>query len=110
MSEGQQLGPDYQRSLLPQPSYIKLRRLNRAFWRWELYSKLFVANVDLPHKADTAQRASDADSEHIARNFLGLFPIHEVEEIASLQSFVTFHFAGKSIPFSLKLRLLLVQR
>lgn len=99
MSEGQQLGPDYQRSLLPQPSYTELRRLNRAFWRWELCSKLFVPNVNLPHNADTAQRASDADSDHIARNFLGLFPIHEVEEVASLRSFVTFHFAGKAIPF-----------
>jgi len=101
MSEGQELGADYQRSLLPQPSYTELRRLNRAFWRWELYSKLFVANIDPSNDAIPDQQAAEAVSENIARKYLGLFPIHEVEEIASLHSFANFLFAGTFSPIFL---------
>lgn len=105
ISEGLQLGSGYQSSLDPQPSYTELRRLHRAFWRWALYSKLFCGNIDSTDGAGLAQRASGADTQRlhhaddVAREFLGIFPIHEVEEIASLHRFARHQLEGQLDPF-----------
>lgn len=107
ISEGLQLGPGYQSSLVPQPSYTEIHRLYRAFWRWALYSKLFFTNAESLSRFDAAQRASGAHTENVhhaedvASDFLGSFPIHEVEEIASLYSFIKHQFEGIFRPFSI---------
>lgn len=107
ISEGLPFGPGYQSFLDPQPSYAELHRLHRALWRWALYSKLFFTNadpldgVDQPHRASGANTRSMHYADDVAREILGIFPIHEVEEIASLHSFAQDQLEGIFHPLSI---------
>lgn len=81
------------------PSQSELRRLYRALWRYEIYGQLFGLNKDtsgcgssmtgndsvigIQHLGDPGYTYSAVE---IAREFFGLFPIHEVEEVACLCS------------------------
>lgn len=79
------------------PSQFELHRLYRALWRYEVYSKLFG-----PSKEHTLREISMPGIEHpnstfseveIAHSFFGLFPIHEVEELACLQKFARNYYS-----------------
>ncbi|KAK4695644.1 hypothetical protein P7C71_g2148, partial [Lecanoromycetidae sp. Uapishka_2] len=82
------------------PSASELHRLYRAAYRYELYSRLFGAgpggvNTSIYHIVHTL------DEDQIAEIFFGLFPIHEVEEIACLHKFASDHYDGKKVPKNL---------
>ena len=80
---------------IPQPSPTELRRLYRACWRWHIYNKLFgwidsKESLDRrgqleDQQMDSSQRAHS--EEEVAEIFFGMFPIHEVEELACLHSY-----------------------
>jgi len=97
-SEGLESGPGYQSSSVPQPSNTEVHRLYRPTRRWDIYSKLFGGNVEDLDRADSAQRASGAETQELhdeyerASGFLGLSPIHQVEELACLHSFAKHKF------------------
>ena len=65
------------------PSQLELHRLHRALWRYEIYSKFFGPLS----MRGIAPRDHAFSEDEIAYNFFGLFPIHEVEEIACLQKY-----------------------
>lgn len=82
------------------PSQSELHRLHRALWRYGIYSKIFgsskessshdssmtgmdgVVGTDAPHNPHYT-----FSEDEIAHEFFGLFPIHEVEELACLQKY-----------------------
>ena len=70
------------------PSQSELNRLHRAYWRFVIYSRLFVLigwDYHLSVDFDNATVLEVLKGENpIAHKFLRLFPIHEVEEIACL--------------------------
>lgn len=82
------------------PSQSELHRLYRAFWRYEIYSKFFSFSKE-PSGRDFSMAGIDSvigiepsditdytfRADEIAHDFFGLFPIHEVEELACLQNF-----------------------
>ena len=75
----------------------ELHRLKRAFWRYEIYSRLFSTNLNLIR--DTYHQASDnedemqlLDDDEIVSCFFGLFPVHEVEELACLHVYASLHY------------------
>ena len=69
-------------------SQFELRRLYRAFYRYEIWSRIFSANETL---TDSPQRGRSShfvfDEGYAATVYLGLFPIHEVEELACLHNY-----------------------
>ena len=86
-SENPYTGAGYDHPL--PPSQSELHRLYRAFWRYEIYSKFFgpgnepsdrvigIESSEIPNLTFTA--------DEIAKEFFGLFPVHEVEELVCLQ-------------------------
>ena len=70
------------------PSQSELNRLHRAYWRYVIYSRLFVLygwDYHVPVDFDDGSVLEFLVAEiPIAHKFLGLFPIHEVEELACL--------------------------
>ena len=69
------------------PSQSELNRLHRAYWRYVIYSRLF----DL-YGLGTEEFQAEIP---IAHKFLGLFPIHEVEELACLHRDDPIHEVGE---------------
>ena len=66
------------------PSQPELKRLHRAHWRYIICSRLFALTT-WDHHLSVGNDASAVDEEYpTALKFLGLFPIHEVEELACL--------------------------
>ena len=65
------------------PSQLELHRLYRAFWRYEIYSKFFGPLG----MGGIVPNSNTFGEEEIASNFLGLFPIYEVEELACLHRY-----------------------
>ena len=66
------------------PSQSELKRLHRAHWRYVIYSRLFALST-WGHPLSVGNYASAVEEEYpTAYKFLGLFPIHEVEELACL--------------------------
>ena len=65
------------------PSQSELNRLYRAYWRYVIYSRLFAPINGDRHRVIDFD-ASVFDEIVMANKFLGLFPIHEVEELACL--------------------------
>ena len=61
------------------PSQSELNRLHRAYWRYVIYSRLFVL-YGWDHHLSVVLEVEIP----IAHKFLGLFPVHEVEELACL--------------------------
>ena len=92
-TQEQQLEQEYKPR---RPTQFELRRLYRAFHRYEIYSNIFCSQsctYAIPHK-------SNAFSETLAANsFLKQFPAHEVEEIACLHNY-TRQFYEDSFPTS----------
>ena len=78
-----------------QLSIPESRRLHRAFWRWQIYSKVFGGySADEPNAQGAlgpvpGPDESMYDDHEIAEIFLGLFPMHEVEELGCLRSYAT---------------------
>ena len=73
------------------PSPSEMQRLLRALWRYEIYSRFFgpVLDDDL-FECDMygTKPSSLAFSDFaVAHKFFGLFPIHEMEEIACLHHY-----------------------
>ena len=73
----------------------ELYRLYRALWRYEIYSKLCgprPATCSL-HQVFGPDMSSDSTDVEIAHEFFGLFPTHEVEELACLHKYArdTYH-------------------
>ncbi len=73
------------------PSQSELHRLYRALWRYEIYSQFFGPYSEAHLREARAFSFEDPyfkfSEVDIARNFFGIFPIHEVEELACLQKF-----------------------
>lgn len=74
------------------PSRSELHRLYRTLWRYEVYSKLFGLSKEAPLRRELGPFGMDPPDStfsrtEIAHNFFGLFPIHEVEELACLQKY-----------------------
>ena len=81
------------------PSRSELHRLYRALWRYEIYSKLFgpskepsgrdlsMTSIDSAIGIEPSDTPGYTSRAEIAHDFFGLFPIHEVEELACLQRF-----------------------
>ena len=66
-------------------------RLYRAFWRYEIYSKLFGPSKGCRQYVIGVE-APEFNEVEIAHNFFGLFPIHEIEELACLHRYAeTFY-------------------
>ena len=65
-------------------SQSELNRLHRAHWRYVIYSRLFALSIWDHHFSLDKDYSAVEDEYPIARKFLGLFPIHEVEELACL--------------------------
>ena len=79
------------------PSQSELHRLYRAFWRYEIYSNFFgpsnepsgrnssVAGIDRVIENEPSQIPDYTfRADEIVDGFFGLFPTHEVEELACL--------------------------
>ena len=66
------------------PSQSELNRLHRAYWRYVIYSRLFALCKWDHHPSVDSDASVSEDEIPIAHKFLGLFPIHEVEELACL--------------------------
>lgn len=65
----------------------ELYRLYRAFWRYEIYSKLFGPRLASPYPFFGPDMPPSFTDVEIAHEFFGLFPIHEVEELACLRKY-----------------------
>jgi len=90
----------------PQLSAPELRRHSRAFWRWQLYSTLFIEQQLIEGQPlffddfDPWWEAPNADAfvwvrdtisdGQVANKFISLFPIHEIEELACLYSYTNY--------------------
>ena len=74
------------------PSQLELHRLYRAIWRYEIYSKFFGPLS----MRGIAPRDHAFSEDEIAYSFFGLFPIHEVEEIACLQKYARDYYYSLS--------------
>lgn len=80
---------------VPQPSKEESQRLYRALWRWEIYSKLFsVTEINDGDESNSYALAPKTyafhDVDDIAEKFLCLFPVHEIEELACLNSYARY--------------------
>ncbi|KAL2055164.1 hypothetical protein ABVK25_004502 [Lepraria finkii] len=72
---------------IPKASSAELRRLYRAFYRYEIYCKLFCA-VDLDEHYYRFQVQHNLfDEVALTEIFVKLFPVHEVEELACMHNY-----------------------
>ncbi|KAF6223136.1 hypothetical protein HO173_013298 [Letharia columbiana] len=86
------------------PSRSELHRLYRALWRYEIYSNFFGPSIGPSQEAIIRELSipgielpdSAFSEKEIARNFFGLFPIHEVEEVACLQMYARDYYRSIS--------------
>ena len=79
------------------PSPFELHRLYRALWRYQVYSKFFgLGKKRTPHDVyehSNGPRESTFGEAEIAHEFLGNFPMHEVEELACLGNYIKDYYS-----------------
>lgn len=69
-------------------SVYELRRLYRAFWRFEIYSNLFERREQSASLTGTVHESEDFEAEEIVTGFLFLFPPWEVEQLTCISDYV----------------------
>ena len=79
-------------------SHFELHGLHRALWRYEIYSKFFGPSMEAPlddiNMLGIGHLHFTFSEVEIAHSFFGLFPIHEVEELACLQGFAWNYYSN----------------
>ena len=70
-------------------SLSELHRLYRAFYRFEIYCRIFCGTKGhLEGRGRAYPPSEDFDEVDVAEIFLGLFPVHEVEELACVHKYI----------------------